>query len=146
MPSVEETKTSDKISELKAALKALNQEYSKMKDIPAEERGDFGRKLNEKKQKIMAEIAAAEEAALEQDVKALDITAPCAINGELPKFLTADEGSQHPLMTELDRVISIYQAMGFDIVETLGEYTCSCYDNSIEGLTCIYKKKYAIGT
>ena len=36
--------------------------------------------------------------------------------------------------------------MGFDILETLGEYTCACYDNSIEGLTCIYKKKYAIGT
>ena len=118
MPSVVEKKTSDKIAELKAALKALNQEYSKMKDIPAEERGDFGRKLNEKKQKIMAEIAAAEEAALEQDVQSLDITAPCAVNGQLPKFLTADEGSQHPLMTELDRVISIYQSMGFDVVES----------------------------
>ena len=58
MPSVVEKKTSDKIAELKTALKALNQEYSKMKDLPAEERGDFGRKLNEKKQKIMAEIAA----------------------------------------------------------------------------------------
>jgi hypothetical protein len=36
--------------------------------------------------------------------------------------------------------------MGFDILETLGEYTCACYDNSIEGLTRIYRKKYAIGT
>lgn len=38
------------------------------------------------------------------------------------------------------------ESMGFDILETLGEYTCACYDNSVEGLTCIYKKKYAIGT
>lgn len=114
MPSVVE----NKIAELKAQLKALNQEYAKIKDIPAEERGDFGRKLNEKKQKLNDEIAAAEAEALEVSVEPLDITAPCDINGEMPKFLTADNGSKHPLMTELDRVISIYQSMGFDIVES----------------------------
>ena len=114
MPSVVE----NKIAELKAQLKALNQEYAKIKDIPANERGDFGRKLNEKKQKLNAEIAAAEAEALEVSVEPLDITAPCDINGEMPKFLTADNGSKHPLMTELDRVISIYQSMGFDIVES----------------------------
>ena len=93
-----------KIAELKAQLKQLNIEYSKIKDIPAEQRADFGKKLNLEKQKLMAEIAAAEEAAAEVDVEALDITAPCDINGEMPEFLTADHGSKHPLMTELDRV------------------------------------------
>ena len=107
-----------KIAELKAQLKQLNIEYSKIKDIPAEQRADFGKKLNLEKQKLMAEIAAAEEAAAEVDVEALDITAPCDINGEMPEFLTADNGSKHPLMTELDRVAAIYRSMGFDVVES----------------------------
>ncbi len=114
MSSVEESK----IASLKAQLKQLNQEYAKIKELPAEKRADFGKEMNLKKQKIMAEIAEAEAAAAEIDVEALDITAPCDTNGQMPEFLTADFGSQHPLMTELDRVMSIYQSMGFDIVES----------------------------
>ncbi|MBR1939280.1 phenylalanine--tRNA ligase subunit alpha [Candidatus Saccharibacteria bacterium] len=114
MSSVEESK----IASLKAQLKQLNQEYAKIKELPAEKRADFGKEMNLKKQKIMAEIAEAEAAATEIDVEALDITAPCDTNGQMPEFLTADFGSQHPLMTELDRVMSIYQSMGFDIVES----------------------------
>ena len=108
----------NKIAELKAQLKQLNQEYSKIKDIPTEKRAEFGRTLNEKKQKIAAEIEALENEAESENVVALDITAPCAPNSSMPEFLTADQGSKHPLMTELDRVISIYQSMGFDIVES----------------------------
>ena len=108
----------NKIAELKAQLKQLNQEYSKIKDIPTEKRAEFGRTLNEKKQKIAAEIEALENEAESESVVALDITAPCAPNSSMPEFLTADQGSKHPLMTELDRVISIYQSMGFDIVES----------------------------
>lgn len=38
------------------------------------------------------------------------------------------------------------ESMGFDIIETLGEYSCACFDNSVEGLAAIYKKKYVLGT
>ena len=96
----------------------MKQEYSKIKDIPTEKRAEFGRTLNEKKQKIAAEIEALENEAESENIVALDITAPCAPNSSMPEFLTADQGSKHPLMTELDRVISIYQSMGFDIVES----------------------------
>lgn len=107
------------IQELKNELKKLNAEYAKIKDLPADQRADFGKQLNIKKQQINAEIAAAEAAAEQEDVAPLDISAPCDINGELPQFLTADFGSKHPLMTELDRVIAIYQSMGFDIAESV---------------------------
>ncbi len=107
------------IQELKNELKKLNAEYAKIKDLPADQRADFGKQLNIKKQQINAEIAAAEAAAEQEDVAPLDISAPCDINGELPQFLTADFGSKHPLMTELDRVIAIYQGMGFDIAESV---------------------------
>ena len=107
------------IQDLKNELKKLNAEYAKIKDLPADQRADFGKQLNIKKQQINAEIAAAEAAAEQEDVAPLDISAPCDINGQMPEFLTADFGSKHPLMTELDRVIAIYQSMGFDIAESV---------------------------
>lgn len=107
------------IQELKNELKKLNAEYAKIKDLPADQRADFGKQINQKKQQLNAEIAAAEAAAEQEDIVPLDISAPCDINGELPQFLTADFGSKHPLMTELDRVIAIYQSMGFDIAESV---------------------------
>jgi phenylalanyl-tRNA synthetase alpha chain len=106
------------ISDLKVELKQLNAEYAKIKDMPAEKRADFGKELNIKKQKIMQQIADAENAAQDAVVTPLDITASRDINAEAPEFLTADFGSKHPLMTELDRVIEIYQSMGFDIMES----------------------------
>lgn len=107
-----------KIATLKSELKAINSEYAKIKEIPAEKRAEFGKQINEKKQAILAQIAEAEAAALETEVEPLDITAPCGLNGNTPELLHATDGSQHPLMTELDRVIAIYQSMGFDIVES----------------------------
>ncbi|MBP5633823.1 phenylalanine--tRNA ligase subunit alpha [Candidatus Saccharibacteria bacterium] len=107
------------LQELKDELKALGAEYAKIKDLPADQRADFGKKINERKNQLNAEIAAAEAAAEQEDVAPLDISAPCDINGQMPEFLTADQGSQHPLMTELDRVISIYQSMGFDVIESV---------------------------
>ena len=107
-----------KIATLKSELKAINSEYAKIKEIPAEKRAEFGKQINEKKQAILAQIAEAEAAALETEVESLDITAPCGLNGNMPELLHATDGSQHPLMTELDRVIAIYQSMGFDIVES----------------------------
>ena len=107
-----------KIATLKSELKAINSEYAKIKEIPAEKRAEFGKQINEKKQAILAQIAEAEAAALETEVEPLDITAPCGLNGNMPELLHATDGSQHPLMAELDRVIAIYQSMGFDIVES----------------------------
>lgn len=107
-----------KIATLKSELKAINSEYAKIKEIPAEKRAEFGKQINEKKQAILAQIAKAEAAALETEVESLDITAPCGLNGNMPELLHATDGSQHPLMTELNRVIAIYQSMGFDIVES----------------------------
>ena len=87
--------------------------------MPAEKRADFGKELNIKKQKIMQQIADAENAAQDAVVTPLDITASRDINADAPEFLTADFGSKHPLMTELDRVVGIYQSMGFDIMESV---------------------------
>ena len=106
------------LEKLKLELKKLNAEYAKIKDVPAEKRGEFGRELNSKKNEILEKMRLAEEAMMDTEVIPLDITAPCASNEALPEVYSVFQGSKHPLMTELNRVVSIYQLMGFDVMES----------------------------
>lgn len=108
----------NELEKLKQELKGLNAEYSKIREIPPEQRGDFGRKLNERKFAILEKIRLAEEAELDTEVEGLDVTAPCAINEPLPELYPTTMGSGHPLMDELERVTNIYQRMGFDVMES----------------------------
>ena len=106
------------LEELKKELKKLNAEAGKIRELAAERRAEFGRKINQQKQEILARIAEAEKAALDVDVKPLDVTAWGGVNEPLPELYPTLQGSCHPLMTELDRVVDIYQMMGFDVVES----------------------------
>ena len=102
------------IEKLKSELKNINAEYAKIKDLPPEQRGEFGRQINTKKQAILAKIAEAEEALESENVEPIDISAPTAPNQPLPEVKL---GSKHPLMVELKRVIEIYSDMGFNVIE-----------------------------
>lgn len=106
------------LEKLKLELKKLNAEYAKIKDIPLEKRVEFGQKLNTRKIEILAKIGEAEKAALDVEVEPIDVTAFSGVNEPLPEFYSVLMGSKHPLMTELDRVVQIYQMMGFDVVES----------------------------
>ncbi len=72
------------VEKLKAELKALGKEYSKIKDLPPEERGEFGRKINQQKQTLLAKLATAEEAAESENIEPLDVSAPTAPNRPIP--------------------------------------------------------------
>lgn len=109
----------DEIGKLKQALKDLNLEATKIKDLPPEKRAEFGKNLNAKKQEILAKIQVAEAALLDAEVEPLDITAFSAVNEPMPDFYPAKLGSTHPLMSELDRVLEIYQMMGFEAIESV---------------------------
>ncbi len=106
------------IDKLKQELKSLNAEYAKVKDLPVLERGKFGRELNARKMKLLDAIMKLEEAEFDTQVEPLDISAPMEPNGKLPELYPVGMGSKHPLMTELDRVVEIYQLMGFDVMES----------------------------
>lgn len=108
----------DELERLKKELKDLNAEYAKIKDVPKEKRSQFGKELNAKKMALLDKIMKAEEAQYDSEVEPLDITAPCAPNEKLPELYSTLDGSRHPLMVELDRVMSIYQMMGFDVMES----------------------------
>ena len=108
----------DEIEKLKQELKQINVEASGIRDLPAEERAEFGRKINERRQAVLARIAEVEKALLDIDAEPIDVTAWSGVNEAMPEFYPAEMGSAHPLMTELDRVAEIYQMMGFDVVES----------------------------
>lgn len=103
------------VEKLKNELKQLNSEYAKIKTLPPEERGAFGKTMNLKKQQLLRRIERAEATAESAQVSAIDISAPCAPNQPLPAIR---QGSRHPLMTELGKVIDIYAGMGFNVMES----------------------------
>lgn len=105
------------IEQLKQQLKKINAEYAGIRDIAAEKRAEFGRRINEQKQAVLRQIAEAEKAMRDKEVKPIDVTAFTAPNELTPEVYPEWYGSRHPLMVELDRVIHIYQMMGFDVVE-----------------------------
>lgn len=104
-----------KIEQLRAELKQLNLDYAKIKTLPPEERGAFGREMNQKKQQLLAAIEEAEAEAVSAEVVPLDISAPAAPNEPIPQLA---RGTKHPLMTELETVVKIYASMGFNVLES----------------------------
>ena len=106
------------LEKLKQELKKINAEAAGVKDLPVEKRAEFGRKINAKKQEVLARIAEAEKALIDVAAEPIDVTAWSGTNEALPEFYPTELGSKHPLMTELDRVIEIYQMMGFEVMES----------------------------
>lgn len=97
-------------------LQALLEE---LRTLPPAERADFGRELNALKQELaaMAQQSAVQAAVLPP----IDVTAPFDVNvpaDQRPQLLTADHGSTHPLMAELETVLDIFARMGFTAVES----------------------------
>lgn len=97
-------------------LKAL---YSEIPTLPAEQRGSFGKEINDLKAELEELVAQASDAA--EELTPIDVTAPFDINvapDKRPRLLSSELGSKHPLMTERDRVVDIFGRMGFEGYES----------------------------
>ena len=105
------------IEQLKQQLKKINAEAAKIRELSVEKRAEFGRALNAKRQEVLNKIAQAERDLLDVEAVPIDVTAWSGVNEPLPEFYKTELGSEHPLMSELERVCEIYQLMGFDVVE-----------------------------
>jgi phenylalanyl-tRNA synthetase alpha chain len=92
--------------------------YSTIATLPPEERGAFGRQVNEVKVAVENAVQVREEQLESADVVALDVTAPWSVNATKPELLPTEQGTQHPLTKELENVIDIFTRMGFDAVES----------------------------
>jgi phenylalanyl-tRNA synthetase alpha chain len=92
--------------------------YAVIATLPVEERGSFGREVNEVKQAVEAAVQAREIELESADVTPVDITAPWEINGGAPSLLPTEMGTQHPLTKEIERVVDIFTRMGFEAIES----------------------------
>lgn len=95
--------------------------FSAIKDVPAEERGAYGQAVNSLKLEVQSWVDALEQDGSDDDIRPIDITAPWDINvpsDKMPRFLPGAQGSQHPLITEIQTISSIYQRMGFVVEES----------------------------
>ncbi|MEO8785380.1 MAG: phenylalanine--tRNA ligase subunit alpha [Candidatus Saccharimonadales bacterium] len=86
--------------------------------LPNDQKAAFGKELNALKTDLAQQVAAAGVKAAK--LAPIDVTAPFDANVAVnkPRLLTADHGSRHPLMTELDSVLDIFCRMGFTAVES----------------------------
>lgn len=92
--------------------------YSAIAQLPPEERGAFGKAVNELKQAVEQAIDARENQIADSAVESLDVTAPWDVNSARPSFLPTEQGTQHPLTKELETVIDIFTRMGFEAIES----------------------------
>jgi phenylalanyl-tRNA synthetase alpha chain len=108
-------KAEDKRSVLRAPeLAAL---YDQLKIIPAgEQRAKFGQEVNRLKQELEQMVREASQPKVE--VSPIDVTAPFDINAPKPSLLPTQHGSKHPLMSELENILNIFERMGFSAVES----------------------------
>ena len=91
----------------------LRELYGVIATLPAEERGPFGKKVNELKQELERAIAAREDELSKVDLPPIDVTAPMDTNAPIPDLLPSEQGTIHPLSAEIDRISDIFNRMGF---------------------------------
>ena len=91
----------------------LRELYGVIATLPSEERGAFGKKVNELKQELERLITAREAELSKVDLPPIDVTAPIDVNAPRPELLPSERGTIHPLMREIDRISDIFNRMGF---------------------------------
>jgi phenylalanyl-tRNA synthetase alpha chain len=86
--------------------------FSEIKNIPAEQKKEYGQYVNQAKEaaeKKFEELQALiTDAFLEEETESMDLTRP----GD-----PFELGSRHPIATTMNRIIEIFQRMGFAIAE-----------------------------
>lgn len=97
-------------------LRAL---FDEIKTLPPGERGGFGQEVNQLRQELQSMVDASRDEA--EALPPIDVTAPFDVNtpqDQRPKLLPSEQGSKHPLMTELETVLDIFYRMGFTAFES----------------------------
>lgn len=112
-------KTDEPANALKSSV--LKDLYKMIPLRDQDSRADFGREVNDLKNEIQQLINESQDS---RDVLArdpIDVTAPFADNSSYQdvQVLPASKGTIHPITGELDRVLGIFESMGFEAVESV---------------------------
>ncbi|HVC35921.1 MAG TPA: phenylalanine--tRNA ligase subunit alpha [Candidatus Dormibacteraeota bacterium] len=97
-------------------LKAL---YEELKTLPIEERAAFGQEVNELQSELRQLVLEGQKGT--KTIIPIDVTAPFDSNSlpnKRPRLLNTENGSRHPLMSELDKILDIFYRTGFSAVES----------------------------
>lgn len=95
--------------------------YAQIPTLAPEERGPFGKAVNQLKIALEAAIAEREAQQEHEAIQRLDVTAPWDVNAtssERPQLLPTQQGTRHPLTKELENVVDIFTRMGFEAIES----------------------------
>lgn len=106
----------DKAAILRATeLKAL---YAELPLLANDQKATYGKEINQLKAELQ-KLVDGHQAETEK-LAPIDVTAPFDANvgANKPRLLTAEHGSRHPLMTELDKILDIFYRMGFNAQES----------------------------
>jgi phenylalanyl-tRNA synthetase alpha chain len=107
----------NKVDVLKAVeLRAL---YAEIPQLPIEQRGAFGKELNDLRSELQRMVD--EAGGQIETLPPIDVTAPFDVNvpaSDRPRLLPSETGSMHPLMRELEIVLNIFYRMGFNATES----------------------------
>jgi phenylalanyl-tRNA synthetase alpha chain len=97
----------------------LKELAGQIRTIPAEQRAEFGKQLNELKLVITSAIEARErELEDAETLEPIDVTAPWDINASRPQLLPTEQGTTHPLSQEIQTLSGIFERMGFSIEDS----------------------------
>jgi phenylalanyl-tRNA synthetase alpha chain len=122
--------TTDTLATLLARIETSNQPHevlrapelkalaSELQTLPVEERANAGRELNQLKQTLQSAIDERAATIADASMTPIDVTAPWDVNSKPAQLLPTENGTQHPITTELERVIDIFTRMGFDAHES----------------------------
>lgn len=97
----------------------LTELFQNIKNVPKEKKAEYGKQLNEIKKLIEDNISNKKES-IEEKSSIIDPTAPYDVNTKIdkrPRILDLP-GSSHPLQQELEKILDIFQRMGFDVLES----------------------------
>ncbi len=95
--------------------------FKNIKDIDISIRSKYGKELNDIKRDLEQRIEDIQIGEKEtKTITKIDPTAPFDINTSKDKqpHILDLKGSSHPLMQELEKILDIFQRMGFDILES----------------------------
>lgn len=110
----------EKLDDKKAILRSpeIRALFDGIKHIEPDERGAYGKAVNDLKNEVQTWIE--EVAEPKEEIIPIDVTAPWDLNSDSDSqpFIPAVKGGIHPLITEINNICDIYQRMGFVVEES----------------------------
>lgn len=96
----------------------LTSAAQEIRNLPNEEKAEYGRSINHIKEKIQAILQQKESTNQILTNSRIDVTAPFDTNNTTTPTIWDNQGSRHPLHKEVEILVGIFQKMGFDVMES----------------------------